>query len=63
MSVSPPQDLTVSNLEFPASGIAQILRSKHRLRILWDLQHGFETIWRNTKKAEFGGSGPEGSCT
>jgi DNA-binding HxlR family transcriptional regulator/tetratricopeptide (TPR) repeat protein len=33
-------DLIPGKPKFPASGFPEIIRAKHKLRILWDLQHG-----------------------
>jgi len=36
-----PRDLAISKAEFPANGLPEILRAKYKLRILWNLQHGY----------------------
>jgi len=40
MSAAHLHVLEISNPDFPPRGVPEILRGKHRLRILWDLQHG-----------------------
>ena len=33
-------NLVLSKAEFPANGVPEVLRGKHRLRIFWELRHG-----------------------
>ena len=56
MSSVPPRSLAIAKAEFPANGVPEILRSKHKLRIVWDLRHGSRRFGEIRRKLSSGGA-------
>jgi len=52
-----PRDL--AKTEFPTNGLPEIIRSKHKLRILWDLQSGSRRFGEIRKGLSVGGIYPK----
>ena len=49
-----PRNQSGLNAEFPHGGLPDILRSKYKLRILWDLQHGSSRFGELRKRLTLG---------
>jgi len=56
VSSVPPHDLAITRAEFPANRVPEILRSKHKLRIVWDLRHGSRRFGEIRRKLSSGGA-------
>lgn len=50
------RDLAASKPRFPANGFPEIIRAKHKLRILWDLQQGATRFGEIRRRLSLGGA-------
>ncbi len=56
MSSVPARGLAIAKAEFPANGVPEIVRSKHKLRIVWDLRHGSRRFGEIRRTLSSGGA-------
>jgi len=54
-----PHNPLIPNADFPRDGLPEILRSKYKLRILWDLQHGSSRFGEIRSRLSTGGGNPK----
>ena len=50
-----PRNRAILTADFPTDSLPKILRSKYKLRILWDLQHGSSRFGEIRKRLSLGG--------
>jgi len=49
------RDMAIPNAAFPPAGLREVLRSKHRLRIVWDLRPGPKRFGELRRRLSLGG--------
>ena len=49
-----PSNQSILNADFPHLGLPEILRSKYKLKILWDLRHGSSRFGELRKRLSLG---------
>src|SRR5215472_16329327 len=55
MNSQRPRNRAILKADFPAGSLAKILRSKYKLRILWDLQYGSSRFGEIRRRLSLGG--------